>query len=182
MAASHDFLKATLRSTCEVDDFTARLMDVYDKAYADRPAQYSQEDTFGIIRNDFMLHCPEGTATADADINNVEFNTIAASLGMLSTRTSEMHRYFATKLTHLLTEAEADARLPVNRAGPGIVEGFKVRAHCNGACARALGRSHACVDTPAPSLSHPPHPRPPLTPTRARCPRQGTARPSASLP
>lgn len=48
----------------------------------------------GILRSDYMLHHVENDAR---DILQVEINTIASSFGSLSTKISEMHRFFYEK-------------------------------------------------------------------------------------
>lgn len=126
MASDHEFLTATLRATCAVDDFTARLMDTYTAARAHRSAQYTEEPVFAITRYDFMLHCPEDTPLVDAGIKNVELNTIAASLPMLSARVTRMHRHFLVHTLRHMSENDAADRLPVNDADKGVVHGFQV--------------------------------------------------------
>lgn len=76
---------------------------------------------FAILRNDFMLHSPPGSAFGDAQLRQVENNTIAASFGSLSTLASQLHRRNLA-----LAAPEFLPCVPANSTVSGLAAGFKV--------------------------------------------------------
>ncbi|KTF86693.1 hypothetical protein cypCar_00016363 [Cyprinus carpio] len=80
------FLEETLASTIKVDNFTARLFNIYKQVQEEhRP----QSIVLGLNRSDYMLdHSPDGGTS----LKQIEINTIAASFGGLASRTPDVHR------------------------------------------------------------------------------------------
>ncbi|KAM4610494.1 glutathione synthetase [Polymixia lowei] len=82
-----DFLEEALASTIAVDDFTARLFNIYRQTLKEGR---SQSIVLGLNRSDYMLDQREdGTSS----LKQIEINTIAASFGGLSSRTPDVHRH-----------------------------------------------------------------------------------------
>ncbi|KAL4655309.1 glutathione synthetase [Arapaima gigas] len=81
------FLEEALASTIKVDDFTAQLFNIHRTVQQEG---HSQSTVLGLIRSDYMLDLgPDGKTT----LKQIEFNTIAASFGGLSSRTPDVHRH-----------------------------------------------------------------------------------------
>jgi len=91
VAREPEWLYATLEVAARADEFTRRLMEVCKAAAADGGPK--QALCLGIHRSDYMMHEPEGTAPADVRFLQVELNTVAASFGSLSSRTTDLHRF-----------------------------------------------------------------------------------------
>ncbi|EDQ89958.1 uncharacterized protein MONBRDRAFT_16669 [Monosiga brevicollis MX1] len=118
----HEFLVQALRSTCAVDEFTNEIFKVYMAARESTNgiSQYGPTALRAhVLRNDFMLHLGANKELAfqDAEIHNVEINTIAAGFATLSTRLVEAMR--------MLEAPEVASRIPENNALAGVVDGFK---------------------------------------------------------
>uniref|UniRef100_A0A671KJB3 Glutathione synthetase n=1 Tax=Sinocyclocheilus anshuiensis TaxID=1608454 RepID=A0A671KJB3_9TELE len=81
------FLEETLASTIKVDNFTARLFNIYKQVQQEhRP----QSIVLGLNRSDYMLdHSPYGGTS----LKQIEINTIAANFGGLASRTPDVHRH-----------------------------------------------------------------------------------------
>jgi glutathione synthase len=87
IARDYSWLTKTLAITIKSDDFTAKLMEVFETVHREG---IRQTYMLGILRSDYMIH------SADGDPRNllqVEINTIASSFGALSTHISNMHRH-----------------------------------------------------------------------------------------
>uniref|UniRef100_A0A8C1AB04 Glutathione synthetase n=2 Tax=Cyprinus carpio TaxID=7962 RepID=A0A8C1AB04_CYPCA len=80
------FLEETLASTIKVDNFTARLFNIYKQVQEEHRPQV----LLGLNRSDYMLdHSPDGGTS----LKQIEINTIAASFGGLASRTPDVHRH-----------------------------------------------------------------------------------------
>uniref|UniRef100_A0A671KUQ8 Glutathione synthetase n=1 Tax=Sinocyclocheilus anshuiensis TaxID=1608454 RepID=A0A671KUQ8_9TELE len=81
------FLEETLASTIKVDNFTARLFNIYKQVQHEH---HPQSIVLGLNRSDYMLdHSPDGGTS----LKQIEINTIAASFGGLASRTPDVHRH-----------------------------------------------------------------------------------------
>ncbi|XP_061114093.1 glutathione synthetase-like isoform X2 [Conger conger] len=81
------FLQEALASTIKVDDFTARLFNIYMLILQEG---CSQPIVVGLNRSDYMLN---QEADGNATLKQIEINTIAAGCGGLSSRTPAVHRH-----------------------------------------------------------------------------------------
>lgn len=72
-----------------MDDFIAKLWDVH---LAVKKEGYVQDLSLGLFRSDYMLHQDPSQPTANPELRQVEFNTIASSFGGLSSKVSSLHR------------------------------------------------------------------------------------------
>lgn len=149
---AHDraWLLRTLESVLPHDDFTRRLVEIYEAI--DGAGRDVQKVCLGINRSDYMLHA-EGAASASSSpsIKQVEINTIASSFGCLSTEVTRLHRYLAQKVlgcTRLLT---ASWLLPYNDTMRGLAHGLAM-AH------REYLRQESRLPRPSTSSQH--HRRP----------------------
>eukprot|EP00924_Labyrinthula_sp_SR-Ha-C_P016727 snap_masked-scaffold_6-processed-gene-13.25-mRNA-1 protein AED:0.23 eAED:0.25 QI:0/-1/0/1/-1/1/1/0/525 len=86
-----DWINSTLRNTVEFDDFTRKLLEIYNKEEEIyRTHGYSFQTNFlGIHRSDYML---DHTDLLDR-LLQIELNTIASSFGGLSQKVAQMHKY-----------------------------------------------------------------------------------------
>jgi len=76
-----------------VDDFTGRLYKLFKEVIVAQGGPAAQVE-LGINRFDYFI-----TDDASPELKQVEMNTIAASFGCLSTRTSTLHKYTRALLT-----------------------------------------------------------------------------------
>lgn len=116
---SHDyeFLKECLQSTIKVDDFTRHMWKIYETI---RREGITQPMCLEMSRSDYMFH-HEKTGSKDIyQIKQIEFNTMAASFGGLSTPLSLCHKY----LLESLGQGEIADQLPKNDAVLGLAEGL----------------------------------------------------------
>ncbi|XP_069100017.1 glutathione synthetase isoform X2 [Pleurodeles waltl] len=109
-----DFLEEVLASTVKVDDFIAQLFKIYKQVIKEGIAQ---SVFLGINRADYMFHCEFDGTTA---LKQIEINTIAASFGGLTSRTTEVHKHV---LNVLGRSKEASELLP-NDPSKGIADGI----------------------------------------------------------
>ncbi|XP_047396883.1 glutathione synthetase isoform X2 [Sciurus carolinensis] len=79
------FLEQTLSSTIKMDNFTARLFDIYKQVLEEGIAQTV---FLGLNRSDYMFQC---SADGSPALKQIEINTISASFGGLASRTPAVH-------------------------------------------------------------------------------------------
>lgn len=112
VAHDHNFITESLKSTVEVDEFTARLFRIYETVHAEG---FTQSISLGLLRSDYLLH-----SLRDNNILQVELNTIASSFAGIATAITEYHRY-------ILKELDLEDRLmniPDNNALSGLCDGL----------------------------------------------------------
>lgn len=123
VSQDHEFLKEALQSTIEVDAFTAKIFDIYDKT---RNEGLSQPISFGILRSDYMLDSTKlqnaNGVTDNLGIKQVEINTIASSFSGLSPQVRGLHN-FVTELQNGY-DPNIKEKLPENLSGLGVPEGL----------------------------------------------------------
>ncbi|XP_047345527.1 glutathione synthetase-like [Vespa velutina] len=112
VAHDDNFIRHTLKGTIEVDDFTARLFNIYETVYEEG---FAQDISLGLFRSDYLLH-----NGIDKEIKQVELNTIASSFAGLSTIITEYHRYILMELGH----ADKLEFLPLNNPVIGLCKGL----------------------------------------------------------
>lgn len=112
VAYNHEFLEETLKYTVEVDEFTGRLYQLYDKV---RKEGFGQCIMLGLIRSDYLPQSHEGNR-----IKQVEINTIASSFGGIGTHLVAMQRYVLQELGH----PEMIKNLAENNALEGLCSGM----------------------------------------------------------
>ncbi|KAF7724278.1 hypothetical protein EC973_001179 [Apophysomyces ossiformis] len=121
MSQDDDLIAEAMETLSKVDDFMDKLYDIYLKVKKEGLAQPA---SLGIYRCDYLLHAPEGADTKTARIQQVEFNTIAASFASLSTRASEMHRYLLRAVEGYAGGQIKLNQLPENRGVEGLSNGI----------------------------------------------------------
>ncbi|XP_066558539.1 glutathione synthetase isoform X1 [Amia ocellicauda] len=82
-----EFLEQALASTINVDDFTARLFNIYRQVIQEG---CSQPIILGLNRSDYMFDLGKDSKTS---LKQIEINTIAAGAGGLTSRTPALHRH-----------------------------------------------------------------------------------------
>ncbi|NWZ00087.1 GSHB synthetase, partial [Loxia curvirostra] len=114
VSQNKEFLEQTLASTIKVDDFTARLFRIYTQVLEEGLAQTV---VLGINRSDYMFDCGlDGTAA----LRQIEINTIAASFGGLTSRTTDVHRL----VLKVLGKSEEASQLLPNNPAKGLALGI----------------------------------------------------------
>ncbi|KAI8142421.1 glutathione synthase [Fennellomyces sp. T-0311] len=104
-----------------VDDFMQKLYEIYLKT---KEEGIMQRASLGIHRCDYLLHAELGADAKTARIQQVEFNTIAASFGSLSTWTSKLHRYLLQASERYAGGLINIDQLPENRSVQAIAGGI----------------------------------------------------------
>lgn len=91
VASDHTFLQDTLASTAEKDDFVARLLKLHQQLYINNTEEKRkiQPVTLNIARSDYM-------AQGDQP-QQIEYNTIASSFGVMSTGVAKLHKFLASR-------------------------------------------------------------------------------------
>lgn len=115
-AVSQDlvFLEQALSSVIKVDDFTAKLFDIYKQVLHEGVAQ---PVCLGINRSDYMFDLGTNGAVS---LKQIEINTIAASFAGLASRIPAVHRH----VLQVLGKYDDMLRLPDNNPSKGIAEGI----------------------------------------------------------
>ncbi|KAG8131876.1 hypothetical protein E2320_009772 [Naja naja] len=109
-----EFLECTLASIIKVDDFTAQLFKIYKQVLDEGIAQSL---VLGINRSDYMF---DYGADGSPALKQVEINTIAASFGGLTSRTTAVHRH----VLNVLGKSKEASKLLSNNPSKGIAMGI----------------------------------------------------------
>ena len=122
VSCDEDYLRSVLEIAARHDEFTGRLLQVFEATSSERAAKRSTDIALAINRSDYMLHSPTSS------LLQVELNTIASSFGCLSTLVGRMHRYLLERSGASHEELE---NLPFNDAMSEIADalGAAVAAH-----------------------------------------------------
>jgi len=89
-----EWLRNTLSSVLDEDEFTKRLMDVFEDVLNDGIVQKAY---LGVFRSDYMLHEPTGGEKQAPRLQQVELNTIASSFGTLSSVVYDLHKFLLAR-------------------------------------------------------------------------------------
>ncbi|KAJ7374658.1 hypothetical protein OS493_004999 [Desmophyllum pertusum] len=118
VSQNHEFLKEALQGTIEVDTFTAKIFEIYEKT---RKEGLSQPISLGIFRSDYML---DGTDEEPENlaIKQVEINTIASSFGGLSPQMRGLHNFLLDLQNG--PDPSNKEKLPENTSASGISAGL----------------------------------------------------------
>lgn len=124
VAMADDFLVSVFEtSVCKVDDFQRRLYDIW-LAVCDEGIV--QRMHLGLFRNDYLMQMSEQDTL---ELQQVEFNTIAASFGALCTKLSAMHRHlYRTGAYASMHPALSLENMPTNKALYTLASGI-AQAH-----------------------------------------------------
>ena len=79
VSCDEDYLRSVLEIAARHDEFTGRLLQVFEATSSERAAKRSTDIALAINRSDYMLHSPTSS------LLQVELNTIASTFGCLST-------------------------------------------------------------------------------------------------
>ncbi|KAM3961425.1 glutathione synthetase isoform 2-T2 [Aphomia sociella] len=112
VAHNDDFLEQTLQNALQVDEFTANLYDIWVKV---RNEGITQSISLGLFRSDYLMHVAD-----ENRIKQVEFNTVAASFGAITSNLPAMSRYILRQLGH----GDLIKNMPENRALSGLCSGI----------------------------------------------------------
>ncbi|CEM33001.1 unnamed protein product [Vitrella brassicaformis CCMP3155] len=99
IACDFPWLQASLKSVCEVDDFTAKIMAMCERVYADPTKAVSTDVRLYVLRSDYMI---DSRPDQPQRLMQVELNTIAASFAGLGQRVSALQRFAIRRLAEEL--------------------------------------------------------------------------------
>ncbi len=91
MCQRPDWVVSTLRAAADADEFTGRLVALFQRFSSDAKALSWQRGALCILRSDFMEHRP--AEDAPRSLLQVEVNTISVGLGVLSRATADVHEF-----------------------------------------------------------------------------------------
>ncbi|XP_014220983.1 glutathione synthetase-like [Trichogramma pretiosum] len=112
VAHDYEFLQSTLKNTIEVDFFTSKLFDIYEKVHSEG---FTQSISLGLLRADYMMHSTDGHK-----IKQVETNMISSSFAGLSVPITEYQRFALKELGHM----DKVANIPNNNSAEGFAMGL----------------------------------------------------------
>ncbi|XP_034653280.1 glutathione synthetase-like isoform X2 [Drosophila subobscura] len=112
VAHDEEFITTTLAETIKVDEFTANLFNIYRKVLAHG---FTQANSIGLLRSDYLGHVYEGCA-----IKQVEINTVASSFGGIATHLVQLQNFVLRELGH----ADKLPNMPHNNALAGLCDGM----------------------------------------------------------
>ena len=99
-----DFLQGALHDVRGVDEFTGKLLQLYEEIYVtdddnDKGKFAKSADRLGILRSDYMLHHQNQNNTNDGySIQQVELNTIASSFAGLASSVAKLHGFLTRRM------------------------------------------------------------------------------------
>ncbi|KAI1457179.1 glutathione synthase [Annulohypoxylon moriforme] len=116
------FLAHIVKEIGDSDDFITELWKVHLRV---KEEGYIQHKSLGLFRSDYMVH--QGGTGSPPQIKQVEFNTIAASFGGLSSQTSLLHKYLSSTEYPLLENGiqRGSLQLPRNESAAGLAAGIR---------------------------------------------------------
>ncbi|XP_026483269.1 glutathione synthetase-like isoform X1 [Vanessa tameamea] len=124
VAHDDDFLEHTLQNTLQVDEFTAKLYEIWVKV---KDEGITQPISLGMLRSDIMLEsrCPHtenqcAKHTPYCSWKQVEINSIASGFGHLGPVSREIQSYILRQLGH----GDLIKNMPENRALSGLCSGI----------------------------------------------------------
>jgi len=117
VARDHDFLIEHLSKTAQADAFSARLVQILQDQIKEG---IRQEIMFQINRNDYMWHDPVSS------FKQVEFNSISAAFGYLSTKVAEMHSFMLERFLGIKDVVQVQqAHIGIAKGIHAAVEAFR---------------------------------------------------------
>ncbi|CAG8607355.1 9089_t:CDS:2 [Funneliformis mosseae] len=124
LSRNHEFITQVIEEVTKVDDFIDELYKIYLKI---KEEGIAQPISLGLHRSDYLLHVPQDAS--EANVLQVEFNTISSSFSSLSFLTGELHRYLleSTKYFNSSELLKIDS-LPLNDAMTSFPKGI-AKAH-----------------------------------------------------
>ncbi|EIE76026.1 glutathione synthetase [Rhizopus delemar RA 99-880] len=121
MSQDDHLIAETMETLANLDEFTNQLYQIYLTVKKEGIAQPA---SLGLHRNDYLLHVQSDADASTARIQQVEFNTISASFGSLSVRTSELHRFLLSTLKGYGGNQIGIDQLPENDAIQSFADGL----------------------------------------------------------
>ncbi|PNH46484.1 hypothetical protein VD0004_g1578 [Verticillium dahliae] len=121
ISRDEEFLADAVKEVRDGDEFTTSLWDIHLKV---KEEGYTQNLSLGLFRSDYLVHPDE---EGQRQVKQVEFNTIAASFGGLSSQTSLLHKFLASAEYPLLEKAipTGTLDLPENDSARGLAAGIR---------------------------------------------------------
>ncbi|KAG1473679.1 hypothetical protein G6F56_000822 [Rhizopus delemar] len=121
MSQDESLIAETMETLSTLDEFTNQLYQIY---LAVKKEGIVQPASLGLHRNDYLLHAGVDEDACAARIQQVEFNTISASFGSLSTRTSELYRFLLASIEGYGGKLIEMNQLPKNHAIESFADGL----------------------------------------------------------
>ncbi|CAI2185230.1 6905_t:CDS:10 [Funneliformis geosporum] len=124
LSRNHEFITKVIEEVTKVDDFIDKLYKIYLKV---KEEGIVQPISLGLHRSDYLLHVPQDAT--EANVLQVEFNTISSSFSSLSFLTGELHRYLLESTKYFnSSELLKINSLPLNDAMTSLPKGI-AKAH-----------------------------------------------------
>ncbi|XP_038067931.1 glutathione synthetase-like [Patiria miniata] len=114
VAEDREFMTSALKSTIKVDDFTAKLFEIYEEMHQ---AGYTKPVKLTLLRSDYMID----TTSPQHAMKQIEINTMASSFGGLSANLTHLHKY--TLGLHS-SEDNFEVNIPENKSVEALAEGM----------------------------------------------------------
>lgn len=94
LSRDKEYLNSALGEVSKSDEFTGRLLKMYNEVYSSGVAASAQPVALGLHRSDYMIDDSTAAGVSGKKrLLQVELNTIASSFGCLASVTADLHRY-----------------------------------------------------------------------------------------
>ncbi|XP_022083931.1 glutathione synthetase-like [Acanthaster planci] len=115
VAEDREFMTSALKSTIKVDDFTAKLFEIYEEMHQ---AGFTKPVKLTLLRSDYMID----TSGPQQVMKQVEINTMASSFGGLAANLTHLHKYNLG--LHSGAQSNFEDNLPKNESLEALAEGM----------------------------------------------------------
>ncbi|TQN72899.1 Glutathione synthetase large chain, partial [Colletotrichum shisoi] len=148
ISRDEDFLSAMVNEVKGGDDFISKLWDTHVRVKKEGYTQVKninsisrhpktnavQQLSLGLFRSDYLVHQDTTSGEPKRQVKQVEFNTIAASFGGLSSRTSLLHKFLSVAEYPLLESPieSGSLELPENKSVQGLSGGIRAAFNAYG--------------------------------------------------
>ncbi|KAF4816900.1 Glutathione synthetase [Colletotrichum tropicale] len=124
ISRDEEFLSEMVNEVKSGDDFIGKLWDTHLRV---KKEGYTQNLSLGLFRSDYLVHQDVSSGQPKRQVKQVEFNTIAASFGGLSSRTSLLHKFLSVSEYPLLNRSieSGSLDLPENQSVQGLAGGIR---------------------------------------------------------
>uniref|UniRef100_A0A0K0EL02 Glutathione synthetase n=1 Tax=Strongyloides stercoralis TaxID=6248 RepID=A0A0K0EL02_STRER len=128
ISLDYQFIKLSLNCVLEIDDFTKKLMNIYDIIINEG---IRQPISLLLQRSDYFCHVNNSNNKVEYELKQIEVNNIAAGMASLSQSCTEMHKHILRNFSITYDENN----LPNNRGndtvGKGLANAWKLYGNNN---------------------------------------------------
>ncbi|KAG5437307.1 hypothetical protein PCANB_001100 [Pneumocystis canis] len=118
IANNEEFMTQVMKNLIDIDDFIRKLWNIHLEV---KNKGIVQPISLGIFRSDYFLQI---TNDSSFKLKQVEFNTIASSMGSFSCKISEMHKYLNKIGAYGSCSILKEPNLPENNTIKSLAEGL----------------------------------------------------------